>query len=234
MGGYHRFTALAISKEEELLQSEHPLIKYYHLAIDQFNGVAFGDPQVGRINPTGVKFVETYIDDGGKAIVALVDGIVALLEWINEMVGTTNLHHVNIEKWFKECIQEWHDKGFKMFDIGEFRLMICVQICCYARIIVKGHKDLHNLIYPVASLGAAAQLEHIYPSERPYVQEIIMRENVLEDYGLNCVEGSLCETSESRVGNIFDYVFRYIHQFCIGKYGGNFVKHYNSDKWEHF
>jgi hypothetical protein len=80
IGGYYHFTALAISKEEELLQSEHPLIKYYHLAIDQFKLVAFGDPQVGCINPTGVKFVETFIDDGGKAIEELVDCIVALLE----------------------------------------------------------------------------------------------------------------------------------------------------------
>jgi hypothetical protein len=112
--------------------------------------------------------------------------------------------------------------------------MICVQICCYASIIFKGHEDLHNLIYLVVSLGAAAQLEHIYPSKRPYVQEIIMRENGLEDYGLNDIKGSLCETSESRVGKIFDYVFLYFHQFCIGKYGGNFVKRYNSDKWECF
>jgi hypothetical protein len=61
-----------------------------------------------------------------------------------------------------------------------------------------------------------------------------MRENGLVDYGLNSMEGSLCETLESRVGKIFDYVFLYQHQFCIGKDGGNFVKHYNSDKWEHF
>jgi hypothetical protein len=138
MGGYHHFTALAISKEEELLQSKHPLIKYYRLAIDQFNGVAFDDPQVGHINPTGVKFVETFINDGGKAIEALVDGIVALLEWINETVGTADFHHVNIEKRFKECIKGWHDKGFKTFHIGEFWLMICVQICRYASIIIKG------------------------------------------------------------------------------------------------
>jgi hypothetical protein len=58
-------------------------------------------------------------------------------------------------------------------------------------IIIKGHKDLHNLFYPVASLGAAAELEHIYPSKRHYVREIIMRENQLEDYGLNGVKGSL-------------------------------------------
>jgi hypothetical protein len=130
---------------------------------------------------------------------------------MNEMVGTANFHHMNIDKWFKECIKGWHDKGFKTFDIGEYRLMICVQICCYASIIIKGHEDLHNL----------TQLEHIYPSERPYVQEIIMRENGLKDYGLKGIKGSLCETSESRVGKIFDYVFCYIHQFCIGKYGGN-------------
>jgi hypothetical protein len=44
--------------------------------------------------------------------------------------------------------------------------MICIQICCN---IVEGHKDLHNLVYSVASLGAAVQLEHIFPSKRHYV-----------------------------------------------------------------
>jgi hypothetical protein len=45
--------------------------------------------------------VETFIDDGGNAIKALVDVIVALLEWIKEMVGTADFNHVNIKKQFK-------------------------------------------------------------------------------------------------------------------------------------
>jgi hypothetical protein len=39
--------------------------------------------------------------------------------------------------------------------------MIALQVCCLGEVIVKGHKNLNNLFYPVASLGAAAQLSHL-------------------------------------------------------------------------
>jgi hypothetical protein len=62
--------------------------------------------------------------------------------------------------------------------------------------LITGHKDLHNLVYPVSSLGAAKQLKHILPENRPYVLNLILKEMGLEEYGTNAVEGSLCKTSE--------------------------------------
>jgi hypothetical protein len=52
-------------------------------------------------------------------------------------------------------------EGLAKGDFGEFRAMIALQVCCLGEVIVKGHKNLNNLFYPVASLGAAAQLSHL-------------------------------------------------------------------------
>jgi hypothetical protein len=90
--------------------------------------------------------------------------------------------------------------------IGEFCFMMILQICCLAGIMQKGHKDLHNLVYPVAGLGAAGQLEHVEPKDRPTVLHCIISEFDLEDYGTNAAEGMLCETSETRVTKIFDFM----------------------------
>jgi len=167
------------------------------------------------------------------AMDAVVDCILGILDWINNNVGSEEFHHVNIEKQVNVCLRNLHKKGFTRTDLGEFRLMITVQICCLAKVVVKGHKDLHNLVYPVAKLGAA-QLSHVLAHERPQVLDIIVRENGLEDYRYNGAEGSLCETSEARIGNIMDYVFHGQLQLQIGKEGKNLLKRYNSNAWERF
>jgi len=112
--------------------------------------------------------------------------------------------------------------------------MIAIQICCLAKAVVKGHKNLHNLVYPVSNLGAADQVLHLLTSERPNVLSLIIRERGLEDYGCNVAEGSFCETSENRIGKIFDFVFPGQLQFRHGKDGENLLKEYNSATWERF
>jgi hypothetical protein len=52
-------------------------------------------------------------------------------------------------------------------DISEFHLMTIVQTCCLAGVVVKGHKDLHNLVYLVSKLGGAEQLKLIHNHKRP-------------------------------------------------------------------
>jgi hypothetical protein len=46
--------------------------------------------------------------------------------------------------------------------------MIAVQICCLAKVMVNGHHNLNNLVYPIGNLGAAKQLSHLKNiGERP-------------------------------------------------------------------
>lgn len=104
-------------------------------------------------------------------------------------------------------------------------MLIAVQICCLGKVVVKGHPNLNNLVYPVASLGAARQLSHLKDkSERLEILNTIICEMKVEEYGTNAAEGLLCEMSEGRVGNIFDYVFYGQTLFRISKEGKNLLK----------
>ena len=222
---------------DKLSRADHPALEYYRLAMDIF-GVPFGDPQVGRWNPTAVDFAKVYLDSDGNSngtIDRVVDGILQVLEWINSTVGTSDFHHANIEKRFDECLKDWKEQKLTTLDIGEFRLMLAVQICCLAKVVVRGHKDLHHLVYPCKNKAAASQLAHISPPERPAMLSTILRETRLEEYGPNAAEGNLCETSETRVCKMNDVVF--LGQMCFRHCvltGQNLLKHYNSDTWDEF
>jgi hypothetical protein len=97
--------------------------------------------------------------------------------------------------------------------------MMAIQICCLAGIVVKGHKNLNNLVYPVKSLGAAKQLEHLDNNKRETMQTRTLQDFQLEAYGFNASEGYLCETLIERVCSIMDYYFFGMSQFRIGSDG---------------
>jgi len=73
--------------------------------------------------------------------------------------------------------------------------MLIVQTLCLAGVVVKGHKDLYNLVYPVHNLGAAKQLEHIRNIDRPGMLDYLSTETGLEAFGTDGSEGNLCETA---------------------------------------
>jgi hypothetical protein len=52
-------------------------------------------------------------------------------------------------------------------------------------------------MYPVASHGAAEQLEHVKLEDRLAVLYCIISKFGLEDSGMNAVEGMHCKTSET-------------------------------------
>jgi hypothetical protein len=91
--------------------------------------------------------------------------------------------------------------------------MMANQLCCLAGIVMKGHKNLNNLVYPVKSLGAAKQLEHLDNDERETMQMRILQDFQLEAYGFNVYEGHLCKTSIEHVCSIMDYYFFGMSQF---------------------
>ena len=113
-------------------------------------------------------------------------------------------------------------------------MMVALQICCLMKVVVKGHANLNNLVYPVSNLGAAKQMSHLDSSERPEMLRTIIREMEVTRYGTNAGEGSLCENAENRVGTIFDYVFYGSMMFRITEEGKNMLKFFGSKAWIEF
>jgi len=169
MPGFSRFFSLGFNNMKHLQDSPNPALDMYQAALDTFDS-AFGDASSGCINPSSINFEGVFMKENDEineeSMNSMVDGLMGILEWIDDATGTEEFNHVNIEKRVKKCIQKWHDDGFHNFNFGEFCIMLAVQICCLAKVVVCGHKDLHNLVYPVSKLGAARQLGHIDEHER--------------------------------------------------------------------
>jgi hypothetical protein len=99
--------------------------------------------------------------------------------------------------------------------------MMAIQICCLAGIVVKGHKNLNNLVYHVKSLGAAKQLEHLDNDKRETMQTRILQDFQLEAYGLaerRCKKDSRTERHPSRKGALVRRLRQstsYMHPFPL-------------------
>jgi hypothetical protein len=237
--GFHRFYYLGKRDEQEIMSDKHPAIKFHQIYEEVFKTSNIADSKSGnRLNPCGVKFKETFYpenDPERKTLSLVVDGIIGILEWINESVDDKReFHHSGIEKRCRECLQDFRKQGLSNLDFSKFHLMMAIQICCLAGIVVKGHKNLNNLVYPVKSLGAAKQLEHLDNDERETMQTRILQDFQLEAYGFNASEGHLCETSIERVCSIMDYYFFGMSQFRIGSDGRHLKRLFGDSQWVEF
>jgi hypothetical protein len=181
----------------------------------------------------------------------MVAGVMKVLRWIDANKDIDDqFHHAGIQKVVQELIDEWKDmakkqkesgpdatkylEGLNRLDFAEFRMMVALQICCLTKVVVKGHANLNNLVYPVSNLGAAKQMSHLDSSERSEMLRTIIREMEVTHYGTNAGEGSLCENAENRVGTIFDYAFYGSMMFCITEDGKNMLKFFGLDSWVEF
>jgi hypothetical protein len=184
------------------------------------------------------------------AMEKVVDGLLGALEWIEEKKNDpTEFHHAGNEARVQQCVDDWKSiaveqrkngpdemkylEGLAKLDFGEFRMMLAIQICCLAKVIVPGHANLNNLVYPVSGLGARSQLDHLEnSSERQEVVNTIVYE--MDEYGTNAAEGLLCETSLRHVEGVWDYVIYGQMLFRICKEGKNWLKLFGELEWREF
>ena len=117
MAGWSRFYHLSMQNLDEIVHSqERPSLVYYNLTMKCF-GKAFGDSQPGRvkrISPSNIMYPAVYLDDEGNVTSKMddvIDGVLGILKWIDETVGTDEFHHANIEKTFQACIAEVRNRS---------------------------------------------------------------------------------------------------------------------------
>jgi hypothetical protein len=106
MSGWSHFYHLCMQNLDELANpNKRPSLVFYDLAMDHF-GVAFGDPQMGRISPSNIAYPAIYLDKDcnvSSVMDDVVDGILQMLKWIDETARTDDFHHANIEKEIQGC-----------------------------------------------------------------------------------------------------------------------------------
>jgi hypothetical protein len=186
------------------------------------------------------------------AMEKVVDGLLGVLEWIEEKKNNpAEFHHAGIEARVQQCVDDWKSIAVEQrengpdktkyleelvkLDFGEFRMMLAIQICCLAKVVVTGHANLNNLVYPVSGLGSRSQLDHLEnSSERQEVVNTIVYEMDMEEYGTNAAEGLLCEMLLRHVEGVWGYVFYGQMLFRICKEGKNWLKLFGESEWREF
>lgn len=258
--GYCRAFHLGQNRMDDLLGASSPSLKMFLLAeelfVDEKSKLSpLGDYQSGRWSPSAIQYRDVFLNEDGTmngVMEKVVDGLVGVLEWIeNNKHDPAEFHHAGIEARVQQCVDDWKNiaskqrengpeetkclEGLAKLDFGEFRMMLAIQICCLAKVVVTGHANLNNLVYPVSGLGARGQLDHLKTSsDRQEVIVTIVCEMEMEEYGTNAAEGLLCETSLGRVEVVFDFVFYGQMLFKICKDGKNWLKAFGESEWEEF
>ena len=118
-------------------------------------------------------------------------------------------------------------------ELGEFRLMIILQICALSSVRVWPSPKLLNLLYPIPGKGSARHLIEAGVSEadHPAAMKRVVHHFDLSKFGNNAGESLLCESLPGR--NVFDVFLRGQDLFLMDAHEGvPHVKRYNNDSWE--
>jgi len=123
--GFHSYYYLGKRDMVAITSDEHPAIKFHQIYQVEFKSSNFADGKSGnRINPSGVKFKETFYADNDperKTLSIVVDSIIGILEWINENIDNEKVfHHSGIEKQFRQCLEDFQKQGLSALDFNEF------------------------------------------------------------------------------------------------------------------
>lgn len=157
---FNRFYHICDKHREEIITTGAPAYVYYKHVQRSFLTITADPFSHGRLNPSSVNFPKIFLSNKGKPngrLRRMTIDVYYLLEWINEMAGAAEFNHANIlEDRVRYTLSQWKD--FRC-DLGEFRLMMVLQVCILTAIVVRPNKDLNNLVYPVSNLRAAKQLE---------------------------------------------------------------------------
>ena len=212
------------------LTSESPCIAMYQLLKETF-GTITGTSGCRRMNPSGIKFEQVFLNEKGEGngtLAKVVQAVMMLLDGINSLTGSGKFTQMAIEELVRGVCNEWSGTGI---DIDEIRIMIVVQVLVLSGIIVRPHSDLLDLVYPVATSGAGEQLAHIDADKRPDVVQRITQQFRLRKFGASSRETVLCETEHNRAGRIFERLLRGIDLFYLNENGTSMLKPYGGFLW---
>ena len=116
--------------------------------------------------------------------------------------------------------------------LGEFRLLVLIQIAILSGILVKPRPFLNNLMYPVKDRASYQHLvdENIDPKDFDFAMETICQEMKWTP-SRNVAETCLCESLEGRREFIYDILFYGMNLYCLNEKGQTLEKLWNSRQW---
>ena len=116
-------------------------------------------------------------------------------------------------------------------ELGEFRLMLILQMCALSSVVLHPSPKLVNLLYPIPGKGSANHLIDVNVKEADHHDALrrVSHHFNLKEFGDNGGESFLCETLPGR--RVFDAFFRWQSLFLLNALRKAMRKKYSTTKW---
>jgi hypothetical protein len=205
-----------------------PFKTYIQLAEEAFGSIT-GGPKP-RADPPGIVDIkDVYYPDECKFKSQVVGCVRVLLELVNETPVEEFSHGFVRENVLRTAAEITSIKSGA--ELGEFRLMLILQICALSSVVLHPSPKLLNLLYPIPGKGSANHLNAVGVKEADH-HDALRRVSYhfgLKEFGDNGGESLLCETLPGR--NVFDAFFPEQSLFLLDAHGKPMAKKYATTKW---
>ena len=204
---------------------------YLKLADEAFGSLA-GGPKP-RAVPSGLDVAAIkalYVPNNDCSVLQnVINCILSLLKWVNECeVEEFSNHDLRHQLLMTNKKIQSIKSGT---ELGEFRLMLILQMCALSSVHLRPSLKLNYLLYPIPDKGSATHLHDVGVKKIDYGDALrrVSHYFELEDFGDNGGESLLCETLPGR--NVFDAFFPTQSIFLLNKRGRAMMKKYGTTKW---
>ena len=230
LGGYQtswfRFYHIGMKMVEGKLTAD-PFKTYIQLAEESFGSIT-GGPRP-RADPPGINVKDVYYPNDCQVKHEVIKCIMSLLMLVNncshENFGPVFLRDAVLQT--SAAISEVKGKA----ELGEFRLMLILQMCALSSVVLRPSTKLLNLLYPIPGKGSANHLLEVNVQEQEHDEALkrVSHYFGLEEFGDNGGESLLCETLPGR--NVWDVFFPLESLFLLNASGQPMQKKYGTTIW---
>jgi hypothetical protein len=205
-----------------------PFQSYVYLAEETF-GTITGGP-IPRADPPGIDVKAIYYPKQFQTKKIVIHHLLELLKWVNEC-PENSYNPVSVRDKVIET-----SKAISSFktgaELGEFCLMLILQLCALSSVVLRSSPKLQNMLYPIPGKGSANHLigVKVDPAHHQDALHRVLHNFDLNGLGTNAGESILCETIPGR--NVYDVFFPGQNLFLLNTDGKPMRKKYASMTWK--
>jgi hypothetical protein len=209
-------------------KTNDPFKTYIQLAVEAFGSIT-GGPKP-RADPPGIDVKAVYYPDNCSTKHKVIKTILGLLTWVND-TPPEKFNHVAIREMVLLTAKSI-SRIKAGAELGEFRLMLILQMCALSSVVLRPSPKLLNLLYPIPGKGSANHLLDVSVKEADHHDALrrVSHHFNLKQFGDNAGESILCETLPGR--NVFDAFFPLQSLFLLNAHGKPMRKKYSTTKWD--
>jgi hypothetical protein len=219
----------------DLSKEDYPIFTYHDICLELFGEKDGGSEIIGgpnpRYSPVGFNFRETFGRDG-----VLVDKVVDVLF---ELIGSINavpdgeMSFMVMEPLLKRTVSDLNKVVH--CELGEFRLLVFLQICAHLRIGLRTSTNLREILYPVVGAASHAHiLHHGFKADQVLEVFDMLRSEMstgIRRVPMDEVEPLLCESKAGRLLTKFDVFIKGQALFRLDESGVPWIKGYGEYCW---